>query len=90
MNYTRVKWNHTFPDEPVLIYSELDDERMEIRKVHIYPDGRKQFGDMSDLDRVSILSTVPLPSISDINLMSEFDASEISKDEFERMWASRQ
>jgi hypothetical protein len=33
MSYLKVKWNRSFPDEPMLLYSELDRERWEVRKV---------------------------------------------------------
>jgi hypothetical protein len=40
MIYIKVKWSHSFPDEPILLYSELDRERCEIRKVEAFPGGR--------------------------------------------------
>ena len=33
MSYLKVKWNRSFPDEPMPLYSELDRERWEVRKV---------------------------------------------------------
>jgi hypothetical protein len=33
MSYLKVKWNRSFPDEPMLLYSELDRERWAVRKV---------------------------------------------------------
>ncbi len=32
MTYLRVGWKHQHPDEPVILYSELDAERWEVRK----------------------------------------------------------
>ncbi|MFS8066109.1 MAG: DUF6881 domain-containing protein [Byssovorax sp.] len=40
-----VKWKHSNPDEPSLLYSELDEQRMQHRKIDIYPDGRWGFAD---------------------------------------------
>ena len=40
MRYLRVHWNHNHPDEPVAMYSELDDQSWELRKVEFFPDGR--------------------------------------------------
>ncbi|WP_420869865.1 DUF6881 domain-containing protein [Bradyrhizobium septentrionale] len=40
MTYLKVKWIHALCHRPVLIYSELDDEHWELRKVEILPDGR--------------------------------------------------
>src|SRR3984957_10771973 len=36
MSYLKVKWNPSFPDEPMLLYSELDRERWEVRKVEFF------------------------------------------------------
>jgi hypothetical protein len=36
MSYLKVKWNRSFPDEPMLLYSELDRERWEVRKVEFF------------------------------------------------------
>ena len=43
MIYLKVKWNHSFSDEPVLLYSELDRERWEVRKVEVFPGGRMAY-----------------------------------------------
>ena len=32
MKYIRVRWLHDFPDEPVILYSEIDSKRMGIAK----------------------------------------------------------
>jgi len=39
MTYLKVKWIHSHPDAPVLLYSELDRERWEVRKVEVFRDG---------------------------------------------------
>lgn len=36
MTYLKVYWKHSFPDEPAIIYSELNENREEIRKVEVY------------------------------------------------------
>lgn len=43
MTYFKCKWNHAHGDEPVLMYSELDEERWETRKVEIFRDGKMGF-----------------------------------------------
>ena len=43
MTYFKGKWKHSFEEEPVWFYSELDEERWEVRKVEIHGDGRKNF-----------------------------------------------
>ncbi|MBB5663479.1 hypothetical protein GGE68_001655 [Rhizobium leguminosarum] len=37
MKYLKVDWKHTFPNDPLELFMELDAEDMEVRKVHIYP-----------------------------------------------------
>jgi len=36
MKYVRLKWNHTNPDEPVWLFSELDDRGKEVRKIECF------------------------------------------------------
>jgi hypothetical protein len=58
MTYFKCKWNHAYRDEPVLLYSELDEERWETRKVEIFRDGKMGFAsrDTELVGRVSDLS----------------------------------
>jgi len=60
MKYLKVIWIHEQQDYPTLLYSELDDKDMEIRKAEVYRDGRfgistteKEFGG-------TMLSTEPI------------------------------
>jgi hypothetical protein len=39
MNYVRVEWKHPHQDEPILLYSELDEERFEVRKIEVFRNG---------------------------------------------------
>jgi hypothetical protein len=39
-SYIRVEWEHESPDDPITFYSELDEERWEVRKVEVFRDGR--------------------------------------------------
>jgi hypothetical protein len=36
----RVGWKHQHPDDPVILYSELDGNRFEVRKVEVFRNGR--------------------------------------------------
>lgn len=36
MKYIKVIWMHSFDDEPTELYSEIDDERYETRKVEFF------------------------------------------------------
>jgi hypothetical protein len=84
--YQKVAWHHDFPDEPVLLYSEIDDEGFETRKVEIYRDGRYDFADAERSTGSTVLSMTALPSLDEIAAQSEFEPSEIQQDEFERVW----
>ena len=50
MKYLRLKWNHTNPDEPVWIFSELDESDKEIRKIECIQNG---FCDMATAGALS-------------------------------------
>ena len=39
MEYVLTEWDHDLDDEPYLVYSELDDGRMERRKVEFFRNG---------------------------------------------------
>lgn len=49
MAYIRVQWIHDFQDEPILLYSELDCKRNEIRKVKVYKNDK--LGYACEIDR---------------------------------------
>jgi hypothetical protein len=68
MEYIKVKWLHSHPDEPVLLYSELDDNRWETRKVEVFADGSIGFASATE-DTSSTntkLSIVPIPTVEEI------------------------
>ena len=86
MIYIKTDWLHDFPDEPKCIYSELDSERYEVRKVEVFPDGT--FGTASNEGSVkdTFLSELPIPSLEKIANDEEFNPLEISQNDFEVIW----
>lgn len=86
MKYIKVKWLHMSPDTPVLLYSELDSDMWEVRKVEVYADGRKEFADHHERSGRAKLGIEPLPVLEDIAADPEFEPAMISADEFEIMW----
>jgi hypothetical protein len=36
MQYIKVVWKHDHPEEPIVLYSELDEDRWEVRKVEVF------------------------------------------------------
>jgi hypothetical protein len=86
MTYIKVAWRHTSLDDPVLLYSELDGGRWEIRKVEVFPDGSMGYAASNSSFGGTDLGKVPVPSLSAINTSAEFDAQLITSAEFEKVW----
>ena len=86
MVYLRCRWKHSFPDEPTLLYSELDDERWERRKVEIFADRRARYADRHQESGDTRLGLVPVPTLADIAVDPQFDPAEVSKEEFDLVW----
>ena len=86
MTYLKCRWKHSIPDEPTLLYSELDEERWERREVYIFADGRAGYADRHQESGNTRLGLVPVPSLADVAAHPQFDPAEISKEEFELVW----
>lgn len=86
MQYIKVIWKHNFEDEPIEIYSELDDERMETRKIELYRNGSIGFADISKSVNNTHLSKLPLPTLHEISQDIQFSPQEIAKNLFEKLW----
>jgi hypothetical protein len=84
-----VKWKDASPDEPILLYGELDDERWEVRKVEIFRDNSKIYASETESHGDIELSYEPIPTLAEINENPQFEACEISQDEFEKVWEAR-
>lgn len=85
MKYIKVIWMHSFDDEPTELYSEIDDERYETRKVE-FLSGNIIFSDESTPLELTTLGELPLPSLQEINKDPQFKAIYIERVEFERVW----
>ncbi len=86
MEYLKVRWHHEFPEEPVLLYSELDAERYETRKVEVYRSGRHDWADAQASTGTTLLGELPVPSFVDIAGQSEFAPEVIDRKVFEEVW----
>jgi hypothetical protein len=62
MEYLRVAWKHHHPDEPVILYSELDDYRWEVRSIEVFRDGQCGYASAEGSSGGTQLGSVPLPS----------------------------
>ncbi len=86
VKYLKVQWIHNFDDEPVMLYSEIDINRNEVRKIEIYKDGTVGYADKVSEYNGSLLSELPMPTLREIASDSQFRPKEILKHEFEEMW----
>jgi hypothetical protein len=86
MRYLRVRWFHDLDDEPVLIFSELDDQGYETRKIEQYRSGRRDIAHAAGWTGSTSLSSEPLPTLDFINAQEEFEGVEIPASEFEEVW----
>ena len=83
--YLKVTWHHDFPDEPSVLYSEID-AGYEIRKVDVYRDGTHDFADGSRSIVTTRLGEIPVPTAEEINEDPEFSAVAISAEDFDLVW----
>ena len=79
-------WHHDFPDEPVELYSELDEKRLELRKVYVFRDGRAGVAGPNLETENVFLSEGPMPPLEDIAADPQFEPKEITQEEFEAVW----
>lgn len=90
MKYVRVGWKHQHPDEPVILYSELDAARWEVRKVEVFRNGRCGYASAGGSSGGSKLGKEPIPELSEIARDPQFEPVEITQAEFEDVWARRE
>lgn len=86
MKYLKVKWLHDFDDEPVLLYSELTDDRSEVRKVEVFPNGTYGYAYDEKAKGTTQLSDTTFPSEDEIAEDPQFVPETITKEEFEEIW----
>jgi hypothetical protein len=84
--YMKVIWHHDSPDEPCLLYSEIDEAGYETRKVDVYSDGRRDYADGTRSTGTTFLGEKPVPPIEFIASQAEFSPFHIEQDEFEEAW----
>jgi hypothetical protein len=89
MKYIRLKWNHTNPDEPVWIFSELDPRGKEIRKIECFRNGFCDIATAAGSSGSAALISMPLPDLKVLARDPEFIPVEITPQEFEEVWDNR-
>ena len=86
MKYLKVKWMHEFDDEPVLLYSELTENRLELRKVEVFPNGDFGYAYDDIFKGTTQLSDTIIPLEDEIAEDPQFVPVLITKSEFEEIW----
>jgi hypothetical protein len=86
MTHIAVQWHHGNPDDPVELYSELDEQRYEVRKVEVFRDGRRCFADGPQQSGRTRLGIVPVPPLEEIASDRQFTPRVITPAEFEAAW----
>jgi hypothetical protein len=66
-SYFTVRWHHDSPDESVLLFEELNEQRLETRKVEEFADGRRIWSDRIAPVLGTSLSWKPIPSEAEID-----------------------
>jgi hypothetical protein len=89
MKYIRLKWNHTNPDEPVWIFSELDHAGKEVRKIECFRNGFCDVATASGSSGSAALISMPLPELSVLARDPQIRGVEITSEEFEHVWTTR-
>ena len=75
MNYIKCRWDHLDVREclePVLMFSELDRDQRETRKVYIWADGHCGYADAEVEYGEVFLSLEPIPQLSEIAQQPQF------------------
>lgn len=86
--YFACQWHHDLPDQPVLLYEELDEQRYETRKVEEYRDGRRLRSARIEPERTPTLSWVAVPPLDEIDADPDFTVLSLTADQFQSVWDS--
>jgi hypothetical protein len=85
-SYIRVYWRHDSADDPVELWSELNVERFETRKLEIFRDGRVGYASADEEYGGTRLGFAVVPPISEIASDVQFEPEEVSRAAFENLW----
>lgn len=87
--FLRCRWKRSHPDEPISLYSELDTDRREARRVKVFRDGTCGWADGSHEVGGTRLGEAPVSPIQQIAGHLEFSPAIITREEVEEIWAKR-
>jgi len=87
MKFIKIHWIHNFEDEPEFVYSAIDEERYEVKKVEIFKNGNYiTYSENINSDR---LAEGIYPLLEELTFEEEnesMQAFEISEREFSEIW----
>ena len=89
MKYIQLRWRHANPDEPVWIFSEIEEDGREVRKLECFKNGFCDFASREEATGTTKLRTQQLPEMRELGRDREFEPREITKEEFEEVWRTR-
>lgn len=72
--------------DPTRLVSELDERRMETRKLEFFEDGRVGYATTDHNAHGTELGLPPVPPLAEINADPEFVGTNITAVEFEALW----
>ncbi|MCC2960463.1 hypothetical protein LK540_08465 [Massilia sp. IC2-278] len=87
LTYLKVRWLHDDPACPVLLLSELDEHRYEVRKAEIYAGGRIDIASAQEQVGHAELGQVAVPPEEEIASDRAFSVEPMDRAEFEQAWA---
>lgn len=87
LTYLKVRWLHDDPAYPVLLLSELDERRYEVRKVEIYAGGRIDIASAQEQVGHAEPGQVAVPPEEEIANDRAFSVEALGRAEFEQAWA---
>ncbi|MFV8580545.1 DUF6881 domain-containing protein, partial [Ralstonia pseudosolanacearum] len=81
-----VRWSHCSDAGPTRLVSELDEQRMETRKLEFFEDGRVGYAWADHTAHGTELGLAPVPPLVEINADPEFVGTTITAAEFDALW----
>ena len=81
-----VQWRHQSDGDPTRLVSELDEMRMETRKLEFFEDGRVGYASADHTAHGTELGLLPIPPLAAINADPQFVGTNITAAEFDALW----